>query len=295
MIRRRSNPLQSAAIATLATLLIGCGDCAPTAAIPALSQVAPKSTPTPRAEREVIRREWLIEGTLREALVSLPARTESDLSLSPIVFVFHGHGGGSAQVRRSYEAEQHWPEAIFAYPQGLPTPAALIDPEGRKPGWQRTDGEMDNRDLKLFDTMLADLISHSHADPLRVYATGHSNGGSFTYLLWSTRHDALAAVAPSASAAGQRVPLARPLPAMHVAGRRDALVKFEWQARTMDRIRRLNGCTTSATPVGTSGNLYESSQGAPTLLWITDATHKFDASCVEEMMLFFRRYSRKGA
>ena len=31
-------------------------------------------------------------------------------------------------------------------------------------------------------------------DEKRVYATGHSNGGGFTYLLWTCRPDAFAAL-----------------------------------------------------------------------------------------------------
>jgi polyhydroxybutyrate depolymerase len=38
-------------------------------------------------------------------------------------------------------------------------------------------------------------------DVKRIYCTGHSNGGGFTYLLWLARGDVFAAVAPSSAAA----------------------------------------------------------------------------------------------
>lgn len=61
-----------------------------------------------------------------------------------------------------------------------------------------------------------------------VYAMGHSNGGAFTYLLWATRGDVLAAVAPSGAAAGRSLPDLKPKPVLHVAGEKDELVRFEW-------------------------------------------------------------------
>ncbi len=76
-----------------------------------------------------------------------------------------------------------------------------------------------------------------------MYATGHSNGGAFTYLLWAARGDVFAAVAPCAAAADREfMQHLKPKPVLHVAGENDPLVRFEWQKRTMDELRKLNGC-----------------------------------------------------
>ena len=85
--------------------------------------------------------------------------------------------------------------------QGLNTPGALTDTEGKKPGWQKTFGDQDDRDLKFFDAVLATLKKDYKVDEKRIYATGHSNGGGFTYLLWAARGEVFAAVAPCAAAA----------------------------------------------------------------------------------------------
>src|SRR5437879_3135930 len=90
-----------------------------------------------------------------------------------------------------------WPEAVVVYPRGLNTPGRLTDPEGKKPGWQFAVGDHGDHDLKLFDAMLASLQQDYHTDGKRIYATGHSNGGGFTYLLWAARSDRFAAFAPS--------------------------------------------------------------------------------------------------
>ena len=46
--------------------------------------------------------------------------------------------------------------------------------------------------------MLARLKTDYKVDDKRIYSTGHSNGGGFTYLLWAARGDVFAAFAPSA-------------------------------------------------------------------------------------------------
>ncbi len=104
------------------------------------------------------------------------------------------------QARRSFAIESYWPEATVVYPQGLPT-KGITDPEGKKNGWQQKKGDYEDRDLAFFDVMLKTFRSDSSIDMRRVYSTGHSNGGRMTYLLWSERGDAFAAVAPSASPA----------------------------------------------------------------------------------------------
>jgi polyhydroxybutyrate depolymerase len=53
----------------------------------------------------------------------------------------------------------------------------------------------------LFDAVLATLKIAYKVDEKQIYATGHSNGGGFTYLLWAARWDEFAAIAPCAAAA----------------------------------------------------------------------------------------------
>jgi polyhydroxybutyrate depolymerase len=142
----------------------------------------------------LVRREWTVEGVVRQALVYAPDKAKTEAA--PLVFVWHGHGGAMNNTARSFAIHTLWPEAIVVYPQGLNTPGRLTDPEGKKPGWQHSAGAQGDRDLKFFDAMLSSIKQDYKVNEKRLYSTGHSNGGGFTYLLWAMRGDLFAAFAP---------------------------------------------------------------------------------------------------
>src|SRR5689334_10335173 len=98
-----------------------------------------------------VRREWLVDGVAREAMVYVPPNVKS--TAAPVIFAFHGHGGTMAYAERKFSYHTLWPEALVIYPQGLPTAGKLTDPEGKKAGWQFAAGDYGDRDLKFFDVM----------------------------------------------------------------------------------------------------------------------------------------------
>jgi len=226
-----------------------------------------------------------VDGVTRTALIYVPATAKT--AASPLVFVFHGHGGNARQVARSYALDRYWPEAISVYPQGLPTPGQLTDPQGNLPGWQKTLGDQGDRDLKFFDAVLTRLKQDYRVDPRRIYATGHSNGGGFTYLLWLARGDVFAAFAPS-SAVAKYVLQLRPKPVMHLAGEQDPLVKFAWQELMMEKLRQINGCD----PVGTLWDdqctIYSSASGPPVITFIHPGGHEFQSAAPPLIVKFFK-------
>src|SRR2546425_1084654 len=146
-----------------------------------------------QAADNLTRREWKVNGVVREGLIYVPAQARTNAT--PVVFAFHGHGGSMRNAARSFGYHALWPEAIVVYLQGLNTPGRLTDPDGKKPGWQSGIGDQGDRDLEFFDTVLASLQREARVDDERIYATGHSNGGSFTYLLWAARGERFAAFA----------------------------------------------------------------------------------------------------
>ncbi len=230
--------------------------------------------------------EFNVDGVVRTALVYVPPGAPASGSL-PLVFVFHGHGGTSRNALNTFKIDRLWPGAISVYPQGLNTPGKLTDPDGKLPGWQKTVGDQGDRDLHFFDAMLARLRKDYPVDPKRIYCTGHSNGGGFTYLLWLARPEAFAAVAPCSGAAAYAAQLT-PKPAMILAGREDALVKFEWQEMMMAAVRRINGCEQTGVPWENVGTLYPSKGGTPLVTYIYPGGHSMDPAEPGLIVKFFQ-------
>lgn len=241
------------------------------------------------AAETLARRTWNVDGVAREGLVYVPANAATQPV--PLVFAFHGHGGSMRQASRSFDLHTLWPQAMVVYLQGLNTPGRLTDPEGRKAGWQHDRGDQGDRDLKFFDAVLADLRQAYRIDARRVYAMGHSNGGIFTYLLWATRGDVLAAVAPSGAAAPRLLRLLKPKPVLHVAGEADPLVKYDWQRRTLDAVLKLNQ-TGAGVPWSHGGKLHHSKLGAPVVDWTHPGGHEFPAAARGAIVLFLQAYAR---
>ncbi len=242
---------------------------------------------TSHAQNAPAPRQFVIDGVKREALVCVPAKAASEPS--PVIFGFHGHGGNMNNAARQYHFHTLWPEAIVLYPQGLNTPGRLTDPEGKKPGWQSGPGDQGDRDLKFFDAMLAAMSKEYKVDDKRVYSSGHSNGGGFTYLLWATRADKFAAFGPSAAAATKTIGLLKPKPVLHVAGENDPLVKFEWQTRTIDTLRKLNECGAGQPwELDKNCTFYPSPIGAPIVTAIHPGTHAYSDKAPEVIVKFFK-------
>jgi len=239
------------------------------------------------ADAALKRIELAIDGTARDALLYAPSSAKS--SPTPLVFVFHGHGGSSQSIARTFAIHQHWPQAIVIYPQGLNTPGRLTDPEGKRSGWQHSVGTQGDRDLKLFDALLAKLQQEYKVDAKRIYCTGHSNGGGFTYLLWAERGSVFAAVAPSGAAYRGKTAL-KPKPCMHIAGQTDPLVKFEWQRATMDEVRKLNGCAAEGKEWAQYCTLFPSAGGTPLVEAIHPGGHGFPREAPPLIVRFFQEH-----
>ena len=196
---------------------------------------------------------WEIDGAHREALVFAPSAGAPN-EKHPLIFAFHGHGGNMRGFSDHAALATQWPEAIVVFPQGLDTPTAL-DPNGRKPGWQRTAGG-GNADLKLFDAMLASMYHEFNVDDRRVFATGFSNGAFFSLLLWIERGDKLAAVSIVAGALEPSQHLTIPKPVLHIAGDADPLVTPAKVAATVAEERSADGAQGQGQSCGERCTMY---------------------------------------
>jgi polyhydroxybutyrate depolymerase len=245
--------------------------------------------------REPISMTFTLQGKERQALVYPVAKANKSKSTKdhavPVVFCFHGHGGSSLQASQSFRMHEAWPDALVIYPQGLPTPGQLSDPEGKRNGWQSKLGDKEDRDLLFFDAMLTELSKKYQIDAKQVFVMGHSNGGGFTYLLWAYRGDKIAAVAPCAALSLRISDQLKPKPCLHIAGKNDGLVKFTWQQRMMSAVKRINGCQDEGEVWAKECLIYrplDGKMGAPMLQYIHDGTHLYPENATSMMVKFFK-------
>ncbi|MBI5708016.1 MAG: esterase [Armatimonadetes bacterium] len=231
-----------------------------------------------------------VDGVERTALVFAPANAKG--TSSPLVFCWHGHGGGSRQASMSFRIHKEWPEAVVVYPQGLPT-KGKTDPEGKKPGWQQGPNDEGGRDLKYFDALLSHLKRAYKIDAKRIFTMGHSNGGRFTYLLWAERGDVFAAYGPSGSPAIGLGRTFKPASAFHVAGEKDQIVPFAGQKLTIEGIKMLDGI--GGSDKGESDGYvttYRGSGGLELVTYIHPGGHNYPAQVPALLVQFFKRRER---
>ncbi len=230
----------------------------------------------------------------REALVfPVPkvASGKDQSSLPPLVLCYHGHGGNAQQAARSFGIHETWKESLVVYPQGIPTPGKLTDPEGKRNGWQSAPGDQGDRDLLFFDELIKALPKDHAFDPKNVFVMGHSNGGGFTYLLWAMRGKSLRAVAPCAAVAPLIIKQLTPKPCLHLAGTDDPLVRFAWQERMMKAVMEVNHCEAVGTPWAAGCLRYDpkvKQQGATMIQFIHEQGHRYPTEATSLIVRFFR-------
>ena len=242
-----------------------------------------------KAPEGFVEQSWEVDGVKRTALVRVPSGVTGPMA---VVFCWHGHGGRSTHSASRWGYAEVDKTSILVFPQGLPTVSPLVDKEGRMPGWQTSVTSEGGRDIKLFDTILADLKKEFPVDDRRIFSMGHSNGAAFSYLLWQARPEVLAAIGSVAgSLRGDGKPSSS-LPVIHVAGEKDPLVKFSWQQATFAAVKRFNGCADEGKAWAKEGvldaTIYASSKGAPLVTAIHGGGHEYAKGSTELIVRFFK-------
>jgi dienelactone hydrolase len=242
---------------------------------------------------------WRLEvgGVERVALVHVPeGARDPEAAQVPVVLAFHGHGGRAAGFARRFALHREWPEALVVYPQGLPTPGKLTDPQGRRPGWQSRAGVQGDRDLALFDALLERARAEVSVDARRVHVTGHSNGGGFTYLLLEERAGLLASVSPSAASAKGRGPApeeAKAVPVLHAGSPDDELVRWRWQEAALEALKGARECG-DGVPWARDPRVvrFPAEEGADVLLFEHEGGHRHHQDHARLAARFFRDHPR---
>jgi polyhydroxybutyrate depolymerase len=221
---------------------------------------------------------WTVDGVERFALVYPPTKNVG--SKAPVVFGFHG-GGDNAQHFSITEFQTGWPEALVVYVQALER-----TPGQGNTSYQNADPSPANSDLKLFDTILADLKKKFRVDDARIFAVGFSNGGRFSYLLWATRPKIFAGFAIVSSTIAPNVELKVPKPLMAISGSQEPGHKT--QMDSVEVVKKLNQATRPGEPCGGMCLLYRSNLAIPVLTIIHPNGHQYPGFATDIIVRFFK-------
>lgn len=243
-----------------------------------------------------------VKGDKRSAIIC--SGMESPPGPAPLVFVFHGYSGNPNSVRRAFRIEDHWPEALVVYLQGLVIPQrddGRVESGKEQTGWQRAPGMDDDRDLKFIDFLVDDLTDRYNIDRNRIYATGFSNGAMFTWVLLAARPHTFAAFAPVAGIDNGVLESATvSKPVIFHFGKNDTAFKFQWAQKSIRRMKDLNRVNDNGSRW--LGNRVRSTDytlfgfdvgGAPFVLEINEGGHTIPPYAPKNIAAFFKRQAIK--
>ena len=175
-----------------------------------------------------------INGIERSARV-FPGQ-HADKEPAPLILVFHGRGDSVRNFAQSIGLHRDWPEATVVYPRGL-----VVGQELNMRGWMggaRSDDP--NHDLLFVDRMLEELPKRYRVDPQRVYASGFSNGGRFTFVLMAKNPDTFAAFVVIGALSRTIEGASQPRPVMLLFGRGEPREYREAWAQTVVALVKFN-------------------------------------------------------
>jgi len=143
-------------------------------------------------------------GYQRSYYLYLPSKWDKTSAL-PVVFLFHGGGGGARGALYFYELEKKAEEAGFM----LVTPNGTGESKHALLTWNVSFGfgfAQKNKvdDIGFVNALLQKLESEYPIDSKRIFATGLSNGAIFCHFLAAAPGNRFAAIAPVVGTAGGR-------------------------------------------------------------------------------------------
>ena len=268
-----------------------------------------------------------VNGVARSYVLYVPASYTPGTAV-PLLFNFHGYTGNSTQQMNygDFRALADAEGFLVAHPQGLDLNGAGTA-HWNIGGW--TVGSASD-DLGFVDAMLAQLTAAYSIDTDRVYSTGFSNGGFFSFELACQRSEVIAAVASVGGAITSQTVAGcnaqRPVPALQIHGTADPTIPYNggaWYSESVptavDFWRNFNGTSTNLPPVvgvgidndGTTVEHYVYTDGNDGVnvehFKVLDGAHRwpgsvynqpgtsYDIDASAEVWAFLSRYSLPGA
>lgn len=78
-----------------------------------------------------------------------------------------------------------------------------------------------------------------------------------------------------------------------MAGEKDTLVTFASQERTLEGVRKINGCEEAGRAWATGCTLYPSPKGAPVVTFIHPGDHRYPREAPPLIVKFFKEHARR--
>ncbi len=230
---------------------------------------------------------FAVNGAERQALIFEPSIKSAKI---PVVFVFHGHGGNARFASRKINFQDYYKEALVIFMQGIPGRTSIrVDPKGVMNGWQFFPNDLGNRDVLFFDEVLAKLHQNYTIDDDRIYVVGHSNGARFVNVLWKERPEKIAAIISVAAQGGFMVSGAKPISVWMSMGKKDPLVSFESQVRSVPIIQKNLAVNTENLTVKGDLQIYKAIGKTELVLEQRNSGHEFPENSLAEMTDFLKR------
>jgi polyhydroxybutyrate depolymerase len=167
------------------------------------------------------------DGIERTYILHVPASYDEKQSVA-LVLDFHGGGGNASTQMRTSNFSSLADEIgfIVAYPNGTGRQEdKLLTWNGGTCCAYAVTNQID--DVGFIRSVIADIQSKYNIDPKRIYATGLSNGGIFSYRLACDASDLFAAIAPVAGTQNYlRCDPGKPVSVIHFHGTDDSHVGY---------------------------------------------------------------------
>ena len=175
-------------------------------------------------------------GTTRNYILHLPSGY-SATNKYPLLLNFHGltSNASQQQAMTGMDGVSNTNQFIVVYPNGLNN------------SWNAGVNNREVDDIGFINTLLDALIAKYSIDNQKVYSTGFSMGGYFSYTLACKLSNRIAAIAPvSGVMAGSTTSgcaAVRPVPVAHFHGTEDGIVSYSQAAGSINYWRNQNKCT----------------------------------------------------
>jgi len=236
-----------------------------------------------------ITKKFNINGVERKAIIYEPAtKTEK----TPVIFVFHGHGGNANFVSRRIDIQNYYKDALVIFMQGLPgRKVPGIDPNGIMNGWQIFTDDLEGRDIKFFDVVFADIHKDYKIDDNRIYLIGHSNGARFVNVLWKTRGEKITAICSASAQGGEMISGAVPISVWMYIGKNDKIVSPQSQELSIPIVKSNLGIS-MAGKTDNDKTIFKGKNNTELVIQSSNAGHEFPKQSLQEIADFFRRHEK---